>query len=656
MNSSRAITTYLEVNISVKYFHKRFIKLILFVGYLLASNASANTHSEELRQLLQLTEYIGVDYSAAIVDGEVVDKGEFQEMLEFSQIIAEKSITLLSDEQPILTLSQSLKDAVEKKESTDIVQNITAELKTLLLKKSPQLSLPKSLLPLEETKILFQNDCSSCHGLTGKGDGLLAKGLVPEPTNFADNDRAMNRSILGLYDVIAGGIEGTAMSSYNQLTVKQRWSLAFYVGSMGFISGALHNESKEVNELRGDLSLERLVMFSPNELIRSQPAGLRNTIEQLRSEPTALFSQAKNPLTITFNQLDKALVAYQNKEFDNARRLAVSAYLDGFELIENSLDAHDKTLRKNIESKLLNLRKHLDGSSNASEVKQLMLELTLQLEEARRLLEESSMSDATLFSASFVILLREGLEALLVVIALLTILRRSHKKEAVKYVHFGWGAAIVAGLLTWVVAQQLIMISGASREIMEGVAAMLAAVVLFYVGFWMHSKSQADQWQRYIQQNIDRRLKAGTLWGISGLAFIAVYREVFETVLFYQSLLTQATTSQELVLVGGFGLAVLILMLITWLMIRYSVKLPISRFFSTTTILLLALSFILAGKAISALQEAALIDISALPVSFQIDWLGINSTWQGVGVQLLILLLSFAMMSKNWFKMKLGLR
>jgi high-affinity iron transporter len=206
------------------------------------------------------------------------------------------------------------------------------------------------------------------------------------------------------------------------------------------------------------------------------------------------------------------------------------------------------------------------------------------------------------------------------------------------------------------VAQYLVTISGASREIMEGVAAMLAAVVLFYVGFWMHSKTQADHWQEYIQQNIAKSLNTGTLWGISGLAFIAVYREVFETVLFYQSLLTQTAPTQQFALVGGFVFAVFVLMLIAWLMIKYSVKLPISRFFSTTTYLLLALSFVLAGKAISALQEAAVIGISPFPINFQIEWLGINSTWQGVAMQFLILLLSSLLVGKRWLELKFGHR
>jgi len=219
----------------------------------------------------------------------------------------------------------------------------------------------------------------------------------------------------------------------------------------------------------------------------------------------------------------------------------------------------------------------------------------------------------------------------------MTVLIRTQRQDALKYVHTGWIVALLSGGATWVAAQSLISISGASREVMEGVAALFAALVLFYVGIWMHSKTHAAQWQAYIQKHVNERLKSGTLWGLAALSFIAVYREVFETVLFYESLLTQAVEAQYSVVAGGFLLGVAMLAVLSWVLIRYSIKLPIARFFSTTTYLLLALSFILTGKGISALQEAALIGMSPLPVNVDLSWIGLKSTWQGITAQALIL-------------------
>ena len=279
----------------------------------------------------------------------------------------------------------------------------------------------------------------------------------------------------------------------------------------------------------------------------------------------------------------------------------------------------------------------------------LMAETRHLLDDAQRLLSESTLSEGALFTASLVLLLREGLEALLVIIALTTVLIRTGRRDALKYVHIGWIAALLAGGATWIAAQSLITISGANREIMEGIAALLAALVLLYVGIWMHSKTQAAQWQAYIQQHVDTQLKSGTLWGLVALAFVAVYREVFETVLFYQSLLTQAVSTQYSSVGGGFALGLMLLAILAWVLIRFSVKLPIAKFFSATTYLLLALAFVLMGKAVSALQEAAIIGMTSLPVSFEIDWIGVKSTWQGVLAQLSVLLvyLVFLILSKS---------
>ncbi len=630
---------------------KTLASISILLTLVISGNVSANTQPEELRQLLQLAEYVGVDYVSAVADGKVIDQGEYQEMVEFSGIILEKSTALLTDKNQIKILAQSLQAAIANKQKVDMIQDLSSDLRGLLLALSPQLSLPRSLIANSEANTMFQNNCSSCHGSSGSGDGQLAQKLNPMPTDFTDKTRARNRSVLGLYDAISGGIEGTAMPSFKHLTEKERWSLAFFVGGMAFTA----DDKQEISP-KSALTIQDVVIFSPSELNSKRTESEWKLVETARANPALLFSNTESPLSITRLRLKEANIAYQQGDYDKAKSLAVSAYLDGFELIENSLDARDKVLRQSIESSLLNLRQQLSDRQNVNQLEQSLAKILTQLEQAEQLLTGSSLSNTALFSASFIILLREGLEALLVVIALFTVLLRSNKKEAIKYVHFGWGFALVSGVLTWLAAQHLVTISGASREIMEGVAAMLAAAVLFYVGFWMHSKTQADQWQIYIQQNIAKNLKAGTLWGISGLAFIAVYREVFETVLFYQSLLTQTAPSQEFALVGGFVFAVAVLMLITWLMVKYSVKLPISRFFSTTTYLLLALSFVLAGKAISALQEAAVIGISPLPIHFQIEWLGINSTWQGIVMQFLILLLSSLLIGKQWLKLKFGHR
>ena len=306
-------------------------------------------------------------------------------------------------------------------------------------------------------------------------------------------------------------------------------------------------------------------------------------------------------------------------------------------MIENSLNAHNPELRKQIEANMLALRQHVASPGKSNQVKDAIAILEGQLKKAEALLETDNLSDTAIFSASFIILLREGLEALLVVLVLLTVLKRAQRKDAARYVHFGWVMALAAGLGTWWAAQSLIDISGASREMMEGFAAILAALVLFYVGFWMHSKAQAGQWQAYIKNHIQKHLSQGTLWGLAGLSFISVYREVFETVLFYQSLLTQAAPQQGISIGAGFFTAVATLAVLAYLIIRFSVSLPLGRFFALSTYLMLLLSFVLAGKGVMALQEAALVSRRPFPMAINLDWLGVHATWEGLVIQALIL-------------------
>jgi high-affinity iron transporter len=595
-------------------------------------SAIAMSETDQIRQLMQIAEYVNVDYVEAVKDGQVINDGEYSEMLEFSTLAANKT-QLLSGGASAHTTALALQHAIEDKRNPEDISPITVTLRQQLMELAPAVSLPAQLTSTEHTLRLFANNCMSCHGAKGHGDGPLALSLDPTPTDFTELERANKRSLVGLYDAISNGIDGTAMMSMSHLTEQERWSLAFYVGSLAYPNG------QDAAKLPKGISPQTFISNSPNVLLDQHPALKHETVASLRHDPALLFAHT-DPLDIALQRLNAAHQAYSEGEYKLAQEYAVSAYLDGFELAENALDAYDPKLRTNIEATMMQFRQLTAQSMQEAELAETLSLATIQLEQAKTMLSEDSLSDATLFSASLVILLREGLEALLVVLALVTVLVKTERRDAVKYVHAGWLAALAGGLLTWWAAQSLVSISGASREIMEGVAALLAAVVLFYVGFWMHSKTQADNWQTYIRDNIHRHLSTGALWGIASLSFIAVYREVFETVLFYQSLMTQSLPSQIFSISSGFFAGVAILVIIAYAMVKISYRLPIRQFFSFSTYLMLGLSFVLAGKAIAALQEADIISISRLPFDFSLSWLGVYPTWEGMMTQLLIVVVS----------------
>ncbi len=180
----------------------------------------------------------------------------------------------------------------------------------------------------------------------------------------------------------------------------------------------------------------------------------------------------------------------------------------------------------------------------------------------------------TVFVGALTILLREGVEALLIVIAMVAFLRKADRPEVLRYVHVGWISALGAGALTWVVATYVVSISGASREVIEGLSSLFAAFVLLSVGLWMHQKGQAGQWQEFLKQQLSSAMQKRSAWALFALAFVAVYREVFETVLFYSALAADGNGSA---LLGGFVTGLVLLVIIAVLFLRTSARTPSPR-------------------------------------------------------------------------------
>jgi high-affinity iron transporter len=260
------------------------------------------------------------------------------------------------------------------------------------------------------------------------------------------------------------------------------------------------------------------------------------------------------------------------------------------------------------------------------------------LDESTAALDHGKTDAAAAFLASFTILLREGLEALLMVVAIVAFLQKAGRREVMGYVHGGWVSALLAGALTWVVAEYFVGVSGGGRELTEGYSSLFAAVVLLGVGLWMHQKSLAGRWQRYIDERLAKILHGRSAWLLTGLAFIMVYREVFETILFYAALTTEHNASAVLAgLAAGSGA----LALIAVALLRFSARLPIGKFFSISSIFIAILAVVLAGKGAAALQEAGVISIRIVHVP-RMTLLGIFPTLQTLALQALVALAAIA--------------
>ena len=290
------------------------------------------------------------------------------------------------------------------------------------------------------------------------------------------------------------------------------------------------------------------------------------------------------------------------------------------------------------------LRSAIASGRPVEDVRARSAELDSLFEQAEAALSPDAADSTSTFVGAFTILLREGLEALLIVIGMLAFLRKAERPEMTRPVHYGWAAALAAGVATWWAATHIVTISGAERELTEGVAALFAAAVLLFVGVWMHGKSHADEWQRYIREKVGHALTRGSAWFLFGLAFIAVYREVFETILFYTALSAQGESGA---LAGGAAAAALCLALIAFAMLRFSRTLPIGKFFAYSSALIAVLAVALAGKGVAALQEAGLVGVTPLGFVPSIPLLGISPTLEAVAAQLVTLVILIAGFAYN---------
>ncbi|VAW82743.1 Cytochrome c family protein, partial [hydrothermal vent metagenome] len=437
----------------------------------------------------------------------------------------------------------------------------------------------------------------------------------PPPIDFTDRKRYAQRNLYGLYNTITQGVPDTGMASFHEMPAEDRWSLAFYVGKLA--ASDIQRSGNDADFSNPKLAplqdIRKLTVMTPAEAEQEFGPEGGEMMAYLRANPAALFSN-RSPLEFSLHRLDDVVSAYKTGDHDKAYRLAVEAYLEGFELVEQGLNAVDGELRLEIEHAMTMLRSQIRKGVPVDQLELAVIEIKGKLELARQRLSDRSLSGTAAFASAFFILLREGLEALLVVAALAAFLVKTEHRNNMRYLHYGWIGALAAGFLTWWASVSLIEISGASREITEGVAALTATAVLFYVGFWLHDKTNAAQWRQFIEHNVQKALGSGALWGLSGLSFITVYREVFETILFYQALWAQTDEAGKSMALSGFGTAVGALVILGWLVMRYSMRLPLRQFFSVTGILMFILAVIFAGKGVAALQEAGYIPVS--PINF----------------------------------------
>lgn len=641
---------------------------------------------------------VAVEEYAKAVDsqGRLISAQEYQEAADFL-LDARNAADRLPGAQAVAarTLLDSISAAVQAKRPPQVLDSLETRFAALLGDEG-KLELPTGVLDLAAGRATYNGTCASCHGPLGAGDGAAGATLTPRPPAIGTDALMHDVTPALMYRVISVGITGTPMPGFaGTLTPQQRWNLVGYVNSLrssaaqqvegeglyvrscaschgvlgagdGTLSRALTTLPPEIGTVawqmeHSDVELGRVIhegipasAMPPSPELT--PAQVTSIVAYVRTLPfrerngagLAVGGDSLNPTAVATNvlaQLEQALSAARNGRQVDASDKAFDAYI-AFEPLERTTRPKNPGLVANMERLFADFKTAVRGSDiRAAEETRNAIEATLP--EVVKLTEPPG-SGIEAFWQSFLIILREGFEAILVIGAVVAFLIKTGNRNRLRSIWVGVGMGVIASGITAVILRTLLAAIPASKEFVEGVSLLLAVGVLFSVSYWLISKVEAAKWQQFIKEKVSAALEQGGGRALAFVAFLAVYREGAETALFYQALFNGGP-DVALPLTLGILAGFVALAIIFTLFYRFGVKIPLRPFFSVTSVLLYYMAFVFMGTGIKELQEGNLIPRSAIRGFPSVEWMGLFPSWQGVAAQFgLLVLLLFAVLKTFW--------
>jgi high-affinity iron transporter len=591
-----------------------------------------------IRRLAATAQLAAQEYRAGISNGKVTAPAEVQEARLFLQE-ARRSAALLPRPlgAPATAQIDSLMHLVDHTASPDTIAARVLALTSELSHRSGIMldELPAQTPSLARGAQIYQGNCAGCHGTLGRGDGPQARGLDPKPANLADWVALRDQSPLDYFRRVSIGVVGTAMPAFEgRLSPEDRWAVALYASVL-----RLPSPAGEVPP--GLQAFATSGKMSDLELLRALGARETGEAEALARVARIRTVQADAAATATAQTFDRvraqieSTYALARTGDSSASSRAFDAYMT-FEQVERQVRAKNASLASDLEASFASLRTRAAGGATPAELEAIHGKLVGQLENAERLLADE-LSPVNLFVESFVILLREGLEAILIVGALMTFLAKMGAANRRRDVHIGVGAAIGASLLTAVALETIFQLTPAKREALEGATMIVATVVLFYVSYWLLSKMEVAKWNHFVKSKVQDALTSGSALALASAAFLAVYREGFETVLFYKALFLSGSSGGVVPVIVGIVLGSVVLVAVYIGIYRFGVRLPLKPFFGVTSAFLYYMAFVFAGKGIAELQEGGLISTTILTWAPRLPALGIYPTVESLAAQAVLL-------------------
>ncbi|MCL2897339.1 FTR1 family iron permease [Brenneria tiliae] len=321
-----------------------------------------------------------------------------------------------------------------------------------------------------------------------------------------------------------------------------------------------------------------------------------------------------------------AIEKYRQGEVKPAMIAVQDAYFDLFEAtgMENKVGSRNAAFKSTLEGYFTRMVSLMNAGQPVEQLHLQAEALRQDLANAVAMLGEGGDTHWSLLIYSLLIIVREGMEALLIVAAIVAYLVKNNHQDKLPLIRQSVYIALLCSVITAVIFQLLFTNSGASRELLEGVTMLIAVVMLFFMSYWLLSKVEARHWKAYLDGKLSHSLSSGSLVGLWLTSFLAVYREGAETVLFYYALVGDASNmAGYLSILAGFAIGCVILV-IAYLIMRFTVvKLPLKPFFMFTGCFMYLMAFVFAGKGVLELIEGKLFEPTLLTGVPEISGLGI---------------------------------
>lgn len=564
------------------------------------------------------------------------------------------------------------------------------------------LELPAKALDVVEGRQLYERSCASCHGISGRGDGPAGRLISPKPPALGDAATMRDVSPATMYRILSVGVTGTSMAGYaGALTPDQRWNIVTYLmsfratpdrlaegeglyaqrcvqchGDLGAGDGpfarALSRLPQEIGSFawqasRSDAQIEKAVregiaataMPPASDLTPRQLASLVAYVRtlSLRSDSAGATLAERSGDAVAASRrvislLEQALTAVRAGRNNDASDKAFDSYV-AFEPMETPARARNPGLVATMERLFADFKGAVRagderGARRARDAIETNMPAVLDL-------TRPTGSGVEAFWQSLVIILREGVEAILVIGAVVAFLLKTGHRERLRSIWWGVAWGILASAATAVLLQTLLSAMPASREVIGGATMLVAVGVLFSVSYWLISKVEAAKWQQFIREKVNHALEGGGGTALAFVAFLAVYREGAETALFYQTLFNEGTRVALPVALGILGGGAVLAVIFT-LFYRFGVRIPLRPFFGVTSVLLYYMAFVFTGKGVRELQEGNAAPITSIPGAPHVDFLGLYPTVETMLAQLvLVMLFVFAVVKTFWPKRSVAL-